>query len=68
MTGSFSLHRDAALRTGRHRPPKPGPVKIIRVNRALWAAALKAAGGDPRRIRIESATVVVVENNPRRPA
>jgi hypothetical protein len=65
MSGSYRLHRDAALRTGRRRAPTPGPVTTITVDRDLWAVALRAAGGDARRIEIKSATSVIIWNRPR---
>jgi hypothetical protein len=65
MSGAWQLHRNAALRTGRSRPPKPEPVTTIRVNGAVMAAALRLAGGDARRIEIRSETAVVVRNQPR---
>ena len=56
MTASYRLHRNGALRTGRKRPPKPGPAQVVRVNRAVRAAAMKIAQGDGRRIEIRDET------------
>jgi hypothetical protein len=44
---------------------KPGhDVKVVKVNPAVWAQALKMADGDGRRIEIRSEFDVVVHNEP----
>jgi hypothetical protein len=60
VSAQYRLHRNAALRTGRRRPPRPEPVVTLTVNRRVWAEALLWADGDPRRIEIRSATYVIV--------
>jgi hypothetical protein len=53
---TMSVHRNAAMRK-RARPAsesRSSDVETIRVRRDVWAAALKAAQGDPRKIRIIS--------------
>jgi hypothetical protein len=67
VTSAYRLHRDAALRTGRRRPPRPGPVQAITVNRAVWREVLRLAAGDARRIQVIDGQTVVVHNR-RRPA
>lgn len=42
--------------------PTTSPVTVTRVSDALWTAALAQAGGDPRRLRVISATEVIVVN------
>lgn len=44
----------------RSRKSRSGPVETIIVDRRVWAAALKIANGDPKRIRIVSRTRVEV--------
>jgi hypothetical protein len=65
MTSAHRVHRLGAVRTPRLRAKGSQPVTTITVSPAVMAEALRLAGGDARRIRIESATSVVVVNQPR---
>lgn len=61
----FQLARYAAAKRPARRKPRKAPeapVGHVKVNREVWGAALKAAGGDPRRIEIISATEVRITN------
>ena len=59
----FQLSRYALGKRKRQpRKPPPPPVGHIRVHRAVWDAALRAAGGNPRRIEIVSETEVRITN------
>jgi len=66
VTAAFKLHTYAALRTGRRRAPRPGPVTAWRVAPAAMAKALELARGDPRRLEIRDEFTVIVRNRPRR--
>ncbi len=60
---ALSVHQMAAAR----RVPRPGrrlagPVATVRVGRAVWTAAVKAAGGNARRLRITDERTVIVVN------
>lgn len=43
---------------------RTGDLVVVKVNRDVWAAALKAAHGEANRIEIISETEVVVRNKP----
>lgn len=65
LSKSYRVHACGAVRTPRQRPPRmrdaAQPVTTTRVNRGIWEVALKAAKGDPRRIRIISDTKVEID-------
>jgi len=60
---TFEVHAYAAARRPERQRRRSGPVTVMRVNPALWEAALRAAEGDARRLMIVSATTVIVTNN-----
>ena len=43
-----------------NKRPTATPIETVTVDRKLWAAVLRQAGGDPSRIKIVSATEVYI--------
>ena len=60
MLGTMSTTKNTATRRSTPARRKPEPVKITKVNKSVLATAMQAAGGDAKRIKIISATKVVV--------
>jgi hypothetical protein len=54
------VHRDAAMRGGNRSRRRTEPARVTTVHPGAWAAALEAAGGDTRLIKIVSRTRVIV--------
>jgi hypothetical protein len=68
---SAVLHRHAVTTAARSRPRRsarrrPEPVTVTRVHPAVWQAALRLAGRDPRRLLVASPSQVIVLNRARR--
>jgi len=62
----YHLHRNAAILTvSRARGRRAAPVTTVRASRAVWAAAVRLAGGDRRRLDIQPDGSVVVRNRPK---
>ena len=66
MTDAYRLHTRAAARMTPRPRRQAHPVTVTRVDRAAWRAALVLAGGDHRRLRVRSATEIIVLNRPAR--
>jgi hypothetical protein len=62
MSEAFRLHSYAAAWRQASGPPKNGPVTRTSVSPAAWTTALFLAQGDRRRLRVQSATEVLVIN------
>lgn len=59
------VHRDAAVRSRRHKRP-PALVVTVKVDPDVWAEALRLAGNDVHRLVVVDQWTVLVINNPRR--
>ncbi len=62
MTEFYRLHGRAALRIRHPGKQRNGPVTTTHVSPAAWVTALGLADGDRSRLRVISATTVVVVN------
>lgn len=62
----LAVHKHAVARRVRRSASRSGDVTTERVNEIAWAMALALAGGNPARLRVVSATVVIVQNSARR--
>ena len=62
MSEAYRVHGYAAGRLPTKPAQRSGQVTTIKVDRALWAAALRAADGNPRRLKIISSTEVIITN------
>lgn len=65
MTEGFRLHGLAAAKKRHREPSRNGPVTVIQIDPLVWACAMELADGDAQRIRVLSATAVIVTNQPR---
>jgi hypothetical protein len=65
VTADFRLTAYAAARAPERPRRRGNPVSVIRVLPAVWEHALRLADGDAGRIRIISASAVLVVNNRR---
>ncbi len=63
MSEGFRLHTMAVAARWRVEKSRNGPVVTIRVDPLVWAVALEVADGDVQRIKVISATEVLVKNN-----
>lgn len=65
MTDAFYVHGLAAMKQQRRKPRRAEPVTVIKVLPIIWEHAMQAANGDGTRIKIISATEVLVTNRSR---
>jgi predicted RNA-binding Zn ribbon-like protein len=62
---TFKVHSRAATAVRDRRPQRNGPVTVSRLDPLAEEAALFLADGDRSRLRILSASAVIVQNRPR---
>jgi hypothetical protein len=65
MTADFRLHEYAAAKRRPRGAQRNGPVTVVRVWPEAMRVALRLADGDRSRLRVLSATEVLVCNGPR---
>lgn len=64
VRGEFQVTRDAVAKRQKRPAQVELPVQTIKPNQRLYELALDQAGGDWRRIEIQSPTKLVVHNKP----